>query len=112
MRNYSQEYLASMIGISQPAYAKMEQGKTKITLEKLRKISETLQVEQRHLLDGIKIDIEILQVGKESQCHFMEVLQKDLKKLYEKFVKILESENQRLLKENERLRKLLEQKET
>lgn len=34
-RNYTQEYLAAKLGISQNAYSKIELGYTKITLERL-----------------------------------------------------------------------------
>ncbi|QAA81978.1 helix-turn-helix domain-containing protein [Aequorivita sp. H23M31] len=110
MRNYSQEYLASMIGISQPAYAKIEQGKTKITLERLKQISEILMVEHLHLLDEVKVAIQTIQINNTSPSDFVEVLHPDLKIVYEKLVMTLENENRRLIEENERLKILLEQK--
>ena len=108
MRNYSQEYLASMIGISQPAYAKIEQGKTKITLQRLKDISEILQVEHFHLINGIKFSIHTMEVDDCSSPNIVEVLHPDLKIVYEKLVTTLENENQRLRKENDRLRKLFD----
>lgn len=42
-RNYTQEYLAYKLNISQNAYSKIELGYTKITLERLFQIAEILE---------------------------------------------------------------------
>lgn len=42
-RNYTQEYLAAKLKISQNAYSKIELGYTKITLERLFQIAEVLE---------------------------------------------------------------------
>lgn len=52
-RNYTQEYLAAKLGISQNAYSKIELAYTKITLERLFHISMILEVE---LTDLISLD--------------------------------------------------------
>lgn len=49
-RNYTQEYLASRLGISQNAYSKIELGYTKIPLTRIFEISEVLEVEVVELL--------------------------------------------------------------
>jgi len=41
-RNYTQEYLAAKLEISQNAYSKIELGYTKITVERLFQIAEVL----------------------------------------------------------------------
>jgi transcriptional regulator with XRE-family HTH domain len=51
--NYTQEYLAAKLKISQNAYSKIELGYTKITLERLFQIAEVLETE---LMDLIKAD--------------------------------------------------------
>lgn len=43
-RNYTQEYLAMKLDISQNAYSKIELGYTKITLERLFQIATILDV--------------------------------------------------------------------
>jgi|LGVE01.1.fsa_nt_gb transcriptional regulator with XRE-family HTH domain len=40
--NLSQENIAYELGISQPAYQKIESGKTNISIDKLQKLSEIL----------------------------------------------------------------------
>lgn len=49
-KNYSQEYLASKIGISQNAYSKIELGYSKITLDRLFHIANLLDVETQELM--------------------------------------------------------------
>jgi transcriptional regulator with XRE-family HTH domain len=44
LKNISQNYVATRLGISQAAYSMIESGKTKVTDEKLLKISEALEV--------------------------------------------------------------------
>ncbi|MEE1884815.1 helix-turn-helix domain-containing protein [Pedobacter flavus] len=49
-RNYTQDYLAAKIGISQNAYSKIELGYSNINLERLFSISQILQVEPSYLI--------------------------------------------------------------
>lgn len=49
-RNLSQEALADVLKISQSAYAKMENGQSKIEVERLLKIAEYLEVEPYELM--------------------------------------------------------------
>ncbi|WP_345213151.1 helix-turn-helix transcriptional regulator [Mucilaginibacter gynuensis] len=52
-KNYTQEYLAAKLKISQNAYSKIELGYTKITLERLFQIADVLGVSS---IDLINID--------------------------------------------------------
>jgi transcriptional regulator with XRE-family HTH domain len=54
-RNYTQDYLAAKLQISQNAYSKIELGYSSITLSRLVKIAEILEIE---LADIISTDIE------------------------------------------------------
>ena len=53
MRNYTQEYLAYKLNISQNAYSKIELGYTKITLERLFDIADILEF---NVVDFINAD--------------------------------------------------------
>lgn len=59
-RNYTQEYLAYKLGLSQNAYSKIELCQTMVSVEKLLKIAEILEVDFLKLLNrqGISADIE------------------------------------------------------
>ena len=49
-KNYSQEYVAAKIGISQNAYSKIELGYSKITLDRFFHIARLLDVDITELL--------------------------------------------------------------
>lgn len=51
MRNYSQEYMALQLKMSQNAYSKIEIGRTRITVETVFKIADILEVDIYTLLD-------------------------------------------------------------
>ncbi len=51
LRNYSQEYMAEQLGISQNAYSRLEGGETKLDVDRLRKIAEVLEVAPEDLLN-------------------------------------------------------------
>jgi transcriptional regulator with XRE-family HTH domain len=50
-KNYTQEYLAYKLNISQNAYSKIELGYTKITVERLFQIADVLEISAGELLD-------------------------------------------------------------
>ncbi|MES2828603.1 MAG: helix-turn-helix transcriptional regulator [Bacteroidota bacterium] len=49
-RNYTQDYLAAKLGISQNAYSKIELGYSKLTIERLFQIAAVLEVEIMQLI--------------------------------------------------------------
>lgn len=57
-KNYTQEYLAYKINISQNAYSKIELGYTKITVERLFQIAEVLEISAVELLESDKEESE------------------------------------------------------
>jgi transcriptional regulator with XRE-family HTH domain len=44
MRNYTQEYMAEVLSISQRAYSSLENGQTQLTVDRLVDVAEALQV--------------------------------------------------------------------
>jgi transcriptional regulator with XRE-family HTH domain len=56
-RNYTQDYLAAKLGISQNAYSKIELGYSKLTLDRLFKISALLDVEAANLITNEHIEL-------------------------------------------------------
>lgn len=55
-RNYTQDYLAAKLKISQNAYSKIELGYSKITLNRLVDIAEILEVELTDLISNRSIE--------------------------------------------------------
>jgi len=52
-REYSQEYMAFMLHISQNAYSRLENGKTPLTIDRLCEICNILQANPAELMDKI-----------------------------------------------------------
>jgi len=50
IRNYSQEYMAEKLGISQEAYSRLETGKTKMDLQRMNNIASILEIDPIILL--------------------------------------------------------------
>ncbi|GAB2986471.1 hypothetical protein GCM10027049_27400 [Mucilaginibacter puniceus] len=61
-RNYTQEYLALKLNISQNAYSKIELGYTKITVERLFQIAGILEFNVAELINTEE-DIKNLRTG-------------------------------------------------
>jgi transcriptional regulator with XRE-family HTH domain len=57
-RNYTQEYLAAKLNISQNAYSKIELGYTKITLERLFCIAVILEIDPMDLITTENVKLE------------------------------------------------------
>ena len=55
-KEYSQDYLAAKLHITQNAYSKMELGKTQLSISTLYKIADILEVDVRQLLDTSNCD--------------------------------------------------------
>ena len=64
-RNYTQEYLAFKLNISQNAYSKIELGYTKITVERLFQIAEVLEFDVTELINPAEL-IAALSTGTNS----------------------------------------------
>ncbi|MGD1842367.1 MAG: helix-turn-helix domain-containing protein [Thermonemataceae bacterium] len=101
-RNYSQEYVAEYLGISQNAYSKIEINQTKsFTLERLIKLAELFEVDLGELL-GIEKSVNIYSNSDNAQHQHINtqssytspemvaLLEKELAKLHEENAKLLE----------------------
>lgn len=54
-KEYSQEVMANMLGISQNAYSKIENGKTTLTIIRLQEIATILDVPFEKLLKELQL---------------------------------------------------------
>ena len=55
LKSFTQEYMARELDISQPAYAKIEQGLTTLKIDRLQKIADILEVDISALLNTTNI---------------------------------------------------------
>lgn len=83
LRNYSQEYVAGKMGISQNAYSKIENNITQLTVSHIRQISAILEVSIMDLLkDDFEIrhgsDIQMESVTKDALLHNLDQIRKKI----------------------------------
>ena len=52
INDFSQEFMAFELGISQPAYSKLERGETKLTISRLQKIAFILGFSTAELMNN------------------------------------------------------------
>jgi len=55
LKSYTQEYMAEQLGISQPSYAKIEQGATVLKIDRMQQIADILEVDLSTLLNTTNI---------------------------------------------------------
>jgi GAF domain-containing protein len=63
-RNYSQDYLAQKLNISQNGYSKIELGYTSLSVERLIVIAEVLEVDLLTLINGSDIRMHVAAIGR------------------------------------------------
>ena len=100
LKNYTQDYMAFELEISQAAYYKIESGKTLLTYQKLENIARIFKVS---ITDIINFNSDVhIGLYKENSCNISHQPDKnnmnDLSRLYEDKIELLE----RLLLKTER----------
>ena len=103
LKNYTQEYMAEKLGISIRAYSKIESGETNLTIDRLNKLSQILEMSPLEILgfDDKQVFNHCKQEGNIGINH--NYMPKDLINQFEKHVSHLESEIvflRSMLKEN------------
>ena len=94
MRNYSQEYLASKLNISQRAYSKLETGETKLSVDNLFKIAETLETSINNVLwmDGNNVFNNNFTITTGDGMVINKSASEKVQELYEKLLKAKDDE--------------------
>jgi len=92
LKDYSQEYVANLLKISQRAYSKIESGETKISDSRINEISKVLEVKPSKLCSFDESSIfENCMQPRQSDCCINQLPQK-LVEQYEARIKGLEDE--------------------
>lgn len=111
VRNFTQSYMAEQLDISQNTYSKIESGTIKLTVDRLRQISNLLNVPIEDILSSS--DTQHYNVHKSDIDKFygyIENMQGENKELVNTTIGILNEQIGYLRKENERLIDLLSEK--
>lgn len=101
-RNYSQEYIAEKLGITQHAYSRIENNLTKLTAERLEKLAVILNIPPLELLSDKEPVIYFSEPGSPVSTSAKEDQWKDEK------IAFLENEIRALRKERDRIIHLVE----
>ena len=123
-RNYSQDYVAKKLGITQNTYSRVENNQTRITTERLHQIAQILNVPVGELVSNEEL---VIQCGNSlpnnqpvafNQEHWKELLE-NTRQLYKEIISgthekiaLLESEIQELQEEKNRMLQLIEKLRT
>lgn len=102
--DYSQQYVAQELGISQPAFSKIEKGVIKIDMLRFLILTKILKIEPLELLQGKTSTQDIVNDPQD----FIERLYKIYKENTQKLIDNLEQEVETLRIENKNLRKKLD----
>ena len=105
-QNYSQEYMACQLNITQAAYSKIESGKTRISLNKLIEILKILGIKKWDILnEGLRKEV----LSGASDVPTKNNESEDYINALKKTISVFEKDNEQLKSTNERLLSLIEQ---
>ncbi len=93
MKNFTQEFMAEKLGITQAAYSKLEGGSTKISYSKIEEISKIfdIQVEELLAFDSQKYFNSFNNIkGSNNGSVTIKVEEGDIKQLYEDKINLLQ----------------------
>lgn len=95
LRNFTQDYVASKLGITQEAYSKIESNKTNVSIQKLEQISQVLEVNIYDLMSFDEKTIFYNSAEKQTNTNIGVVQTSSTEKeLYERIIEQLKGEIQ------------------
>ena len=95
--DYTQEYVADILDISQNAYSLLEKGVTKITLDRLEKLAELYKKAPEELISNHSMSLDqVNEKGPEGHSNFPPPLSSFEKKMYEQTISRLEVDIEKL----------------
>jgi transcriptional regulator with XRE-family HTH domain len=106
LKNYTQEYMANQLNISQNSYSRIESENVKVTAERLKAIAQLLEVPSEYLISDDRPLLTFNTSNNTIEKFYGHVenlseQQKDfisqLTKMYENQIKYLQGENERLM---------------
>jgi len=95
-RDYTQQFMADSLELSQNAYCKIENGTTKLTIDRLEEIASILDVPVESILSSEKQTFNI--EHNEKLYGHIENLYEANKEMMEKQIALLQQQNEYLLK--------------
>ena len=110
-RNYSQEYIAEKLGITQNAYSRIETNQTKITADRIQRLAELLEISVADLLSDAEPEINCSMNKQDTGnelFNFSKQLYDQIISTKDEKITLLEEEIINLRKDREKMMRLLE----
>jgi transcriptional regulator with XRE-family HTH domain len=113
LRNYTQDFMAEKLGISQSAYSKIETDETEISQERLEQIAKALDISAQDILSfDEKIFFSIMNNQNSAGLGYVVynnvTISDNERKLYEDKIKLLEEKIEYLQSENVKLKQIID----
>ena len=106
-KNYTQEYMSNKLNISQNTYSKIETGGIKLTVDRLKQISEVLDVSVEDILNNESQVFNFHNSNIDKFYGYIETLHEDNKELLQTTIQLLNEQITYLKSENEKLLKII-----
>ncbi|MBY0427317.1 MAG: helix-turn-helix domain-containing protein [Cytophagales bacterium] len=92
LRNYTQEYMAEKLRMSQAGYSKLETGESDISYTKLSQVAEVLEMKVEDLVSFDEKVVFNIMYNKQAVTGYIvnNTISDEMKKLYEDKIKLLE----------------------
>lgn len=103
IKNYTQAYMSERLNISQNTYSKIETGGIKLTVDRLKQISEILEISIEEILSNDTQSFVFNNSNIDKFYGYIEAVHEDNKELIQTTINLLNEQIQYLRKENERL---------
>ena len=106
LRDFSQEYVADSLGISQTAYSKIESDQTKLSARRLSKLAEIFQISESDFFESdrsVNFNDNSVNYGN----GYVNNLIEGQKEVFESTIKTLENQIERLNAENKELLEII-----
>jgi transcriptional regulator with XRE-family HTH domain len=109
LQGFSQDYLATQLGMTQASYSRIETNQTKLTTDMLEKIANVLDVSVADIMSTDPFVINFYGTNHGAQCTFGPVEHFDAgqKELFEK---IIASKDEEIARLNELLKEMIKKK--
>ncbi len=107
-RNWTQEFMASQLKISQNSYSRIESENVKLSTERLKEIADIFEVPAEFILSNEAPNFSVNNSTVEKYYAFINNLHEDQKEILQKSIQILEEQLKHYQQENKRLMSLVE----
>ncbi len=107
-RNWTQEFMASQLKISQNSYSRIESENVKLSTERLKEIADIFEVPAELILSNEAPNFSVNNSTVDKYYAFINNLQEDQKEILQNSIQILEEQLKHYQQENKRLMSLVE----